>query len=68
MKIAESCIHCGRSVAIGSGLFVDRVPDYNDVEARLTLGHKFPLGDFWCRECDANTSDSCDVEVLSRDG
>lgn len=50
--MSQICNHCGRSVAPGSGRFVNRVPDCNDVETRKTNGVKFPEGDFVCAECD----------------
>lgn len=30
----ELCNECGRSVKFGSGLFINRVPDFNDYEYR----------------------------------
>ena len=50
--IRRICNRCGRSVGPGSGLFVDRVPDFNDYETRKANGCKFPEGDYVCRECD----------------
>jgi len=51
--MADICNECGRSVAPGSGLFVDRIPDLNTVEERRELGKPYPEGDWLCRECDA---------------
>ena len=45
-----TCSFCGRSVAPGSGLFVNRIPDVEH-EARLKAGRPFPDGDFVCCEC-----------------
>lgn len=53
----EICNHCGLSVAYGDGLFVDRIPDGNDIFTRIENDWLFPLGDFVCRICDATTSD-----------
>lgn len=48
----EICNECGRSVAQGSGWFVNRVPDLDSVEVRRENGKPFPEGDFVCAECD----------------
>ena len=48
----EICNECGRSVAFGSGRYVNRVPDLNDEETRQEGGKPFPQGDFICAECD----------------
>jgi len=53
----EICNHCGRSVSLGSGLFVNRIPDFNDVATRIANGLKFPRGDFVCIECDSKSSE-----------
>jgi len=47
----------GNKVSIGSGRFVNRVPDLNNILTRLDNNLKFPLGDFICEECDNKTSD-----------
>jgi len=47
----QICNHCGRDVSLGSGLFVNRVPDFNDIQTRIENNLKFPLGDFVCWEC-----------------
>ena len=52
-EVAE-CNECGRSVAAGSGLFVNRVPDFNDIKTRIANGKRFPEGDYLCRECDSH--------------
>lgn len=48
----EICSECGKSVAIGSGRFVNRVTDFNTVEERKNMGRLYPAGDFICPECD----------------
>lgn len=48
----EFCNHCGRSVKFGSGLFVNRIPDLNDIVTRIYNNRKCPKGDFVCIECD----------------
>lgn len=53
----QICNHCGRDVSLGSGLFVNRIPDFNDIEIRITNNLKFPYGDFVCIECDEKTND-----------
>jgi hypothetical protein len=52
--LIEACNHCGRDVSWGSGLFVNRVPDFNDIMTRVDNNLLFPLGDFVCEECDNN--------------
>jgi hypothetical protein len=49
----DICLECGRSVAPGSGLFVNRIPDANDLATRRSMGWPYPEGDFLCAECDA---------------
>ena len=56
MKNNEVCNECGRSVAMGSGYFVNRVPDLNDPETRVEMGKPYPDGDFVCACCDNNCS------------
>ena len=48
----EICNECGRSVKMGSGLFVDRVIDLDDYETRFDMGKPYPEGDYMCRECE----------------
>lgn len=48
----EMCNECGKSVAFGSGRFVDRVMDFNDLETRRDMGKQFPEGDFICPQCE----------------
>ncbi len=50
--MSEICNECGESVKWGSGRFVNRVPDCNDVEVRKDNGKPFPEGDWLCAECD----------------
>lgn len=50
----EFCNRCGRSVKLGSGLFVNRIPDLNDIFTRQDNGRLLPKGDFICIECDEN--------------
>ncbi len=47
-KIVETCCECGRSVAPGSGFFVNRVPVVEDDEQRKQRPYR---GDFLCAEC-----------------
>ena len=56
-EMVEVCNRCGRSVAYGSGSFVNRVLDCNDVLTRIQNYWQFPLGDFVCEDCDNKTSD-----------
>jgi len=48
----EICNECGKSVRLGTGLFVNRVPDFNDLATRIEMGKPFPEGDFICPQCD----------------
>jgi hypothetical protein len=49
----EICNFCGRSVAWGSGRFVNRIPDLDTPAERLANGRPYPFGDWICAECDA---------------
>lgn len=53
----EICNHCGRSVAWGSGWFVNRVGDSNSIATRKANNLNYPKGDFVCIECDSKTAD-----------
>lgn len=55
--IIEVCNHCGKDVTKGSGRFVNRIPDFNDINTRIESNLKFPLGDFICEECDITNED-----------
>ena len=50
---AEICIWCGRSVARGSGLFVNRVPVCNEDLGKHEAD--FHQGQFVCRDCESCT-------------
>jgi len=49
--MTETCNECGRSVARGSGRFVNRIIDVNTVDDRRRIGKTYPDGDFVCGEC-----------------
>lgn len=51
-SLTEICNECGRSVARGSGRFVNRIQDLDTVETRKENGKPYPEGDFICAECD----------------
>jgi len=55
IRDTQRCNHCGRSVAWGSGWFVNRVPDFNDIATRRHLKRKYIWGNFVCIECDENS-------------
>ncbi|MBP8960341.1 MAG: hypothetical protein KBG40_07950 [Bacteroidales bacterium] len=47
----EICNECGKSVKAGSGLFVNRIHDFNNYEARIEMQKPFPEGAYICIEC-----------------
>lgn len=51
-SLIEICNHCGNDVSWGSGKYVNRIPDLNDVFTRIEDGLIFPAGDFICDNCD----------------
>lgn len=53
--LIEVCNHCGKDVAMGSGNFVNRIPDLNDVSTRIDNNLGWPTGDFVCDYCDNNS-------------
>lgn len=53
--LIEICNHCGNDVSRGSGSFVNRIPDFNDIITRIDNHLDFPLGDFVCEVCDSNS-------------
>lgn len=53
----EICNECGRSVAFGSGWYVNRVPDLDTIEERREAGKPFPEGGWLCAECEARIYD-----------
>ena len=58
----EICCECGVSVAFGSGRYVNRIPECNDINTRKEMGRPFPDGNYVCWECDANLCDNEDFE------
>lgn len=58
VKENEFCNHCGNDVSFGSGRFVNRIPDLNEVTVRIMNNLKFPLGDFVCHKCDEETEEN----------
>jgi hypothetical protein len=53
--LIEVCNHCGKDVSRGSGNFVNRIPDFNDILTRINNNLIFPIGDFVCENCDNNS-------------
>lgn len=47
----EICTECGISVKLGSGNFVNRIPDCNTPEDRKEMGKAYPEGEWICAEC-----------------
>ena len=53
----EICNECGDSVKFGSGKFVNRIVDLNDLETRKEMNKPYPEGDYICEECDSQIRD-----------
>ena len=51
-RFGETCCECGRSVALGSGRFVNRIHVLDDYETKKDEGRPYPYGAFMCAECD----------------
>ncbi len=52
MSSKQICNECGRSVKFGSGLFVNRVSDFNDFKTKIEMNKPFPNGDYICYDCE----------------
>jgi hypothetical protein len=50
--VIEICQVCGNRVSIGSGRFVNRIPDFDTLDKRIGRNVKYPNGDFICKQCD----------------
>lgn len=48
----EKCYECGKSVALGNGKFVNRIPSLDDIKTRKKMNVLHSEGDFLCSECD----------------
>lgn len=48
----DICVHCGRDTGAGSGLWVDRIPVYDDYIVNKDCDRSFPNGNSICRECE----------------
>lgn len=48
----DICNECGESVQLGTGLFVNRVIDLNEIEERVLMKKPFPAGYFICPLCE----------------
>jgi hypothetical protein len=55
-KQKEICNECGRNVDWYSGLFVNRVIDFDDYTTRKENGKPFPQGGYICRECEGKVN------------
>jgi hypothetical protein len=60
--LIEICNHCGKDVSRGSGNFVNRIPDFNDIPTRIDNNLISPIGDFVCENCDNNSLTGNDNE------
>jgi hypothetical protein len=68
INIGDNCTHCGRSTALGSGLFVNRIPSETESEdgwlcpecqlvecstcEKLTLNYAINDGNIVCEDCE----------------
>jgi len=50
-KQKEICCECGESVKQGSGKFVNRVANLDDLKEKENMGFAYPEGNFICAEC-----------------
>jgi hypothetical protein len=50
----EICNECGHDVSLGSGLYVNRVTDFNEIEDRIVMDKPYPEGNFICSQCNNN--------------
>jgi hypothetical protein len=57
----EICNECGKSVQSGSGLYVNRIPDFNEYVHRVEMQKPFPEGDFICSRCNEELNQKIDV-------
>jgi len=57
----EVCNECGKSVKWGSGLYVNRILDFNEFEDRVEMSKPFPEGEFICTECDEELNRKVDA-------
>ena len=48
----QICNECGKSVKPGSGKFVNRISDFNDLKTKKQMNKPFPYGEYICEECD----------------
>jgi len=56
-RLKDTCVECGKSVRLGSGRFVNRVPVLDDYKTRVANGHPYPYGEYICVVCDNKNSD-----------
>ena len=57
----EICNECSRSVKIGSGLYINRVVDFDEYEDRVEMQKPFPEGEFICSECEKTLKEKVDA-------
>lgn len=50
--MSETCWNCGKSVAWGSGRYVNRIPSLDSVEVRRENGAPHLEGEYLCAECE----------------
>jgi hypothetical protein len=60
-KLIEICNHCGSDVSFGSGKFINRVPDFNDIRTRIEYDRINPYGNFVCENCDSRSLTGNDI-------
>lgn len=57
----EICNECGRSVKAGSGLFINRISDFNDFKTKLEMSKPYPEGEYICIECYAELNQTVNI-------
>jgi len=54
----EICAECGKSVKMGSGRFVNRIPILDSYNIRKENGRPYPQGGYICEKCDVNVDEN----------
>ena len=62
IDVRSMCVDCGKDTALGSGLFVDRIPS----DKIWSINDRFEIGvdGYLCRDCQLLDCDKCGTGVL----